>query len=312
MINYLYMFNQLLQKCLVLIFILLFLLLPIFVNAKTIVQKNNNCNYTVFVSVFFDFDNDLAEFIIKEWQDSMTIIWNSAQAKNLSAECQIHYNFDLKLIDKNKTCFDYPNTHCINIVEDKYNVNGDVATTVKIAPNSNKKGWGEWTSRTNSLQAAHEIGHLMGLGDDYYYDDNGWVNNNYQIFGPQSIMAQTWGGVTALSDHSKEIIKQAGFNLPETSHKFFLLNLAKPKLSKFYKLGDLNIYYERPKEDFIANSLIKGVTDPKVYYVDTNGQLHWVTNETVAQQLFGPEWNKKITWFSDAIIYTYSCGKNLE
>ncbi|MBP7006257.1 hypothetical protein KBB27_04010 [Patescibacteria group bacterium] len=52
-------------------------------------------------------------------------------------------------------------------------------------------------------------------------------------------------------------------------------------------------------------SLIKAATDPRVYLVGFNGQLHWIETEAVAQSLFGNTWASRIEDISDAFLPDY-------
>ncbi len=55
--------------------------------------------------------------------------------------------------------------------------------------------------------------------------------------------------------------------------------------------------------------LVKITTDPKVYWVDKIGTLRHVNSETLANQLFGAEWAKKIDDLSDSFFAGYEIGE---
>jgi predicted secreted protein len=54
--------------------------------------------------------------------------------------------------------------------------------------------------------------------------------------------------------------------------------------------------------------LLKITTDPKVYAVDANGVLRWVTDERVAQGIYGSEWNKNVVDVPDPFFVNYNIG----
>lgn len=54
--------------------------------------------------------------------------------------------------------------------------------------------------------------------------------------------------------------------------------------------------------------LVKITTDPKVYAVTEHGTLRWVTTETIAQTLYGPDWNTKVDDIPDAFFINYKIG----
>ncbi len=58
--------------------------------------------------------------------------------------------------------------------------------------------------------------------------------------------------------------------------------------------------------------LVKIQTDPKVYAVAAHGVLRWVTTETVAQALYGADWNKMIDDVPDSFFVDYQIGTPIE
>lgn len=57
--------------------------------------------------------------------------------------------------------------------------------------------------------------------------------------------------------------------------------------------------------------LVKITTDPKVYAVSAHGTLHWITSETLANQLYGANWNQMIDDVSDAFFTNYTYGADI-
>lgn len=54
--------------------------------------------------------------------------------------------------------------------------------------------------------------------------------------------------------------------------------------------------------------MIKIQSDPKVYAVDRNGTLRWVTTEALAEDLYGQFWNTAVDDVSDAFFANYRTG----
>lgn len=58
--------------------------------------------------------------------------------------------------------------------------------------------------------------------------------------------------------------------------------------------------------------LVKITTDPKVYAVANGGVLRWITSETIAERLYGSDWNQKVDDISDAFFLNYTIGDPIE
>jgi hypothetical protein len=57
--------------------------------------------------------------------------------------------------------------------------------------------------------------------------------------------------------------------------------------------------------------MVKITTDPKVYAIDMHGVLRWIVNETVAEGLYGLNWQSKIDDVSDAFFVDYTMGADI-
>lgn len=57
--------------------------------------------------------------------------------------------------------------------------------------------------------------------------------------------------------------------------------------------------------------LVKITTDPKVYAVDTDSSLRWITSEAIAITLYGSDWAKKVQDIPDAFFVDYALGKSI-
>lgn len=58
--------------------------------------------------------------------------------------------------------------------------------------------------------------------------------------------------------------------------------------------------------------LVKITTDPKVYAVSNSGILRWITSETMAQRLYGSDWNTKVDDIPDEFFINYVIGDPIE
>jgi hypothetical protein len=54
--------------------------------------------------------------------------------------------------------------------------------------------------------------------------------------------------------------------------------------------------------------MVKIISDPKVYAVGAYSTLHWVTDETIARQLYGAQWNQHVRDVPDAFFENYVFG----
>ncbi len=58
--------------------------------------------------------------------------------------------------------------------------------------------------------------------------------------------------------------------------------------------------------------LVKVTTDPKVYAVGANGELRWITSESVAVALYGATWNTNVDDLPDAFFVNYRMGAPIQ
>jgi len=153
----------------------------LFVNdshAKTTITQTSDFNYEIKVQIVFDFKDSQAkneaDNLLARWQEGMGEVWNNNYGANEFGACACHvdYVFDLVKMESGKSCADYSDYHCIAIVDSDKNHRGNIADVNFNIPNSNKNSIGEWTIKTTGKIAAHEVGHLMGLEDEYNYELN--------------------------------------------------------------------------------------------------------------------------------------------
>jgi len=56
---------------------------------------------------------------------------------------------------------------------------------------------------------------------------------------------------------------------------------------------------------------IKGASDSRVYGVDRNGALRWLSTEAVARMIFGDDWSGKVAVVPDATLASYGRGADV-
>ncbi len=57
---------------------------------------------------------------------------------------------------------------------------------------------------------------------------------------------------------------------------------------------------------------IKSLSDARVYIIGQDNKLHWIVNERVAYDVYGPSWNKSIIDVSTATLVSYQLGSAVE
>lgn len=204
-------------------------------SAKTTVAPtpNEKCSFTVTVQIAYAFldegSQNKADDLIKLWKESMDKVWNGPNGQTTGdCKCKVKFVFDIVKLDKGKDCRQAPaGYHCFNVVDRAVNQRGNRADAHEVPPDGSMNGYGEWTTSANGLDAAHEAGHLMGLADEYRYDDtdgDGQKDDHVNlkpVLNPdgsradqQGIMAETWGNVGPTQANIDEIIKDSGQSCP--------------------------------------------------------------------------------------------------
>lgn len=176
---------------------------------QTTTVSGGPCEYTVTVKVVFH-GAGASETQVEAWETDAEAIWNGVDGSREWGDgcCTVNFEFDFSVLAEGAQP-----PHDAHVVEVK-KVNGShtswVATPLPT-PGSTETTTGEWDSLDTGPVIAHEIGHMMGLDDEYHNDDDGnYVNDNPQPEGsPPSIMAQTWGGAQPLTEHLDAIMEAA-------------------------------------------------------------------------------------------------------
>ena len=77
----------------------------------------------------------------------------------------------------------------------------------------------------------------------------------------------------------------------------------------------INVYLETNdyKGDLklAAGSRVKSDVSNKVYVVGSDGKLHWITSETVADEIYGSDWNKGIIKVTSTYLWKYATGSSV-
>jgi len=165
------------------------------------------CDYTVTVNIAFHGDGATQQ-LLDSWEASAEAIWNGPNGSQEWKDCcTVTFDFVFTLLEEGEEPPD--DAHVIE-VKDVKAAHTSYVNTPLPTPGSTETTTGTWDNLDTPAVVAHEIGHLMGLDDEYHYDeDDNYVNDNVQSTDPQSIMAQTWGKVSALPDHISAIMALA-------------------------------------------------------------------------------------------------------
>lgn len=297
------------------------------VQAKTTLTDQGDCLYKLTVSLVLNFEQietQEALIALNRWEKATNDYWGKKNgAKNFAAGCRLEPEFIFKKMTKRQTCADYPEDHCFHIVAAKANQRGNLADTLLVKPNSQTNSWGEWSLTASGSNIAHEVGHLMGLTDEYHYEkiksENLWFNENIKEYGPQSLMAQTWGSVAVFPEHITKIFEQAGYGqqyalaiLPKENYKISLSEQVNLETAQYYlnKAGK-KVYSDRISPQLLSGQLVRNESDNAVYFVSEAGKLRWISSDSRGQEVFGKNWREKALWFNDAILFTYTFDDQL-
>ncbi len=63
---------------------------------------------------------------------------------------------------------------------------------------------------------------------------------------------------------------------------------------------------------YAPGTRVKAIGNPRVYTIGTDGNLHWIVSETVANAVYGSLWNKGIIEVNSTDLWRYTSGKNVD
>ena len=77
----------------------------------------------------------------------------------------------------------------------------------------------------------------------------------------------------------------------------------------------INVYLETSDYEgdlkFAPGTRVKAVSSERVYVVGSDYDLHWITSETVADEIYGSDWNQGIIEVNDTALWKYGKGANV-
>ena len=177
--------------------------------ATTLTVHRKGCHHLVTTSIRFqdpkqELDAGSLRARLREWEFGARKLWNGGLGPQAWGKCQLGFSNDWQVGGMAS------GSHYVQVQGGR----GDFLVDMTwLGPASTV---GSWHIGSSSTVAAHEVGHLLGLPDEYGYDAQGkYVNLNKQPGGsPQSILAQTWSPVAALPEHLDKILANWGRHVP--------------------------------------------------------------------------------------------------
>lgn len=186
-----------------------------------------DCDINIVVNIAF-YGNGAGRDLINGWEKSIEENYNG-DGKRTFGKCACSVNFDVvtTIVKSREDC--PRGYHCIEVIKTESDdehisfvqgrlthgkpvQNPDNSTT-----STSSSLTGRWDTNDNGEVAGHEVGHLVGLEDEYKYIlQNGreiYVNLNRE--NPDSKMARTWDNPKILQQHIDKIINKAGIKCPD-------------------------------------------------------------------------------------------------
>lgn len=181
---------------------------PAFYTPQTTSLEGGPCDYTITVTAVFH-GTGATDTLIANWETETEEIWNGEDGYRVwgGGCCTVKFDFDFSLLAPGEQPPE--DAHVIEVKAVAGSHTSWVGTPLPT-PGSTETTTGEWDNLDSGPVVAHEIGHLMGLDDEYHYHNGNYVNDNPQPEGsPPSLMAQTWDDAQPLGEHLDAIMAAA-------------------------------------------------------------------------------------------------------
>ncbi len=167
-------------------------------SAKTVI-KQDGCDITVTVTMAF-YGEGVKRELIDGWVKDAEKVWNGPDGAQLygDCECKVKFIFKKLIVSNADAC--PKGAHCIKVVKTNpasqhtSHVHAGIKGGLGLDPYPFKdSGSGEWDNEDSGHVIAHEIGHLMGLNDEYFkYTVNFTVGENGSITIHEILITYPW------------------------------------------------------------------------------------------------------------------------
>lgn len=144
-----------------------------------------SCSPSLDLTVLFAFRDKAsqaeAESLLASWQSGVNTVWQDATARYGFGDdtCSLLPTIRLLELNVGETCgYLQYREHCVDVVHAALNRRGQVADLSQASALRHVAAYGEWTTGTTAIEAAHLIGHLLGLPDDFLQKD---ISNSRQL-----------------------------------------------------------------------------------------------------------------------------------